>query len=187
MTGLRSGAGGHVTVALGCAWPCRSSLPSHPSPRPGALPFGIVCGRSSPPCFGCPPCPITAITLVSAVNGQETRGVPTLLHPQTLPSRAVPIQPRAAAHAACRNQELHPDGGAQGSQAGKTPGTQVKGNSSPCVVASGLFSFCCAEGLEPGVSQPGAAPGQLGGDGEPFPPPGQDEEGPRGFLFNAML
>lgn len=83
----------------------------------------------------------------------------------------------------------HPDGGAQGSQVGKKAETQVKGNSSPCVVVGGLLSFHQAEGLEPGNSQPAAdtALRQPGRDGEPFPPPGQDGEGPRGFLFNAML
>lgn len=73
---------------------------------------------------------------------------------------------------------------------GKKAETQVKGNSSPCAVAGGLlYFFHRAEGLEPGNSQPAAdtAPGQPGRDGEPFPPPGRDGEGPRGFLFNAML
>lgn len=169
VAGPRSGAGGHLPVALGCAWPRGSPLPSHPSPRPGALPLGRSLWEIFTTLrFGCSHRPITAVTLPSAVNGQETwRGCPHLVAP---PDSPIPCASQPA-HVACRNQELHPDGGAQGSQVGKKAEAQVKGNSAPCAVAGG--SFCPSSAVPRGWSlafpsprqtQP---PGKPDGDGEP--------------------
>jgi len=154
-------------------WPSAEPAPAGPSP------FSPFAQTRSPVLWdclweifatrraGCPHCPVTAMTPPSTANGQETRGVPPSLHPQTLPSRAVPIQlPTLPAETRSSSRWRSPrvPGGEESRDTGERQPLSLRGG-------RGLAPlFRHAGGPEPGVSQPG-------GDGE----------GPRGFLFNATL
>lgn len=105
---------------------------------------------------------------------------PRLSHPLRFPSdpQQLPALP-AEARSSIPTEEP------KGPKAGKKPETQVKGNSSPCAVARGAFVLllpCRGAGAwrfpAPGRRSPRAA--RLGWRA-------WDGEGPRGFLFNAML
>lgn len=165
-----------------------SLLTLHQGQEP--CPLGLSVGDLHHPKIWVSPLPRYCRNTPQYHQRAEDTGGPHLVAPPDSPIQCHSHPTPSSCPCCLQKPGPHPDGGAQGSQVGKKAETQVKGNSSPCAVAGGLLSlFHRPRGRSLAIPslQQTQPPGQPGRDGETFPPPGRDGEGPRGFLFNAML
>lgn len=169
VAGHCSGAGGHHHSTLGCARPCGSTLPPRPSlgsrdlPLPGGDPHHPQIWVSPLPCRCCST--PQHRQWAGGVGGPSCCTSRLQCSPQQLPAGTRGSTPLEKPKSPMWERTLDLRG---------------KATALPVQCQRLLSSLRRAQGPEPGDSQ-------RCGDGEPFPPPSPDGEGPRGFLFNAML